>query len=102
MEVGKSARDIIKQLYEWNKIDVLEGYVQKDHVHLVLTIPPKCSVSEIVDFLKNNSAIKMLDNYLDLKKRYRNKHFWAKRYCVSTVGLDGVQIRKYVKTNLLH
>jgi len=50
MEAGKSARDIIKQLYEWKKIDVLEGYVQKDHVHLVLTIPPKCSVSEIVVF----------------------------------------------------
>ncbi len=99
-EVGWSARDIIKQLCEWKKIEVLEGNVQKDHVHLVLSIPPKYSVSEMVGFLKGKSAIKMFDKYLDLKKRYWGRHFWAKGYCVSTVGLDEEQIRKYVRWQL--
>jgi putative transposase len=99
-EVGRSARDIIKQLCEWKKIEVLEGNVQKDHVHLVLSMPPKYSVSEMVGFLKGKSAIKMFDKYLDLKKRYWGRHFWAKGYCVSTVGLDEEQIRKYVRWQL--
>ncbi len=67
-DVGRSARDIIKQLCEWKKIEILEGNVQKDHVHLVLSIPPKYSVSEMVGFVKGKSAIKMFDRYLDLKK----------------------------------
>ena len=99
-EVGRSARDIIKQLCEWKKIEVLEGNVQKDHVHLVLSMPPKYSVSEMVGFLKGKSAIKMFDKYLDLKKRYWGRHFWAKGYCVSTVGLNEEQIRKYVRWQL--
>ncbi len=74
--------------------------MQKDHVHLVLSIPPKYSVSEMVGFLKGKSAIKMFDKYLDLKKRYWGRHFWAKGYCVSTVGLDEEQIRKYVRWQL--
>lgn len=74
--------------------------MQKDHVHLVLSVPPKYSVSEMVGFLKGKSAIKMFDKYLDLKKRYWGRHFWAKGYCVSTVGLDEEQIRKYVRWQL--
>jgi putative transposase len=99
-EVGRSARDIIKQLCEWKKIEVLEGNVQKDHVHLVLSIQPKYSVSEMVGFLKGKSAIKMFDKYLDLKKWYWGRHFRAKGYCVSTVGLNEEQIRKYVRWQL--
>ena len=99
-EVGMSARDIIKQLCEWKKIEILEGNVQRDHIHLVLSIPPKYSVSEMIGFLKGKSAIKMFDRYLDLKKRYWGRHFWAKGYCVSTVGLDEEQIRKYVRWQL--
>ena len=82
------------------KIEILEGNVQRDHIHLVLSIPPKYSVSEMIGFLKGKSAIKMFDRYLDLKKRYWGRHFWAKGYCVSTVGLDEEQIRKYVRWQL--
>ncbi|KAA3603971.1 MAG: IS200/IS605 family transposase [Candidatus Scalindua sp. AMX11] len=99
-EVVMLARDIIKQLCEWKKIEILEGNVQRDHIHLVLSIPPKYSVSEMIGFLKGKSAIKMFDWYLDLKKRYWGRHFWAKGYCVSTVGLDEEQIRKYVRWQL--
>ncbi len=93
----KSVGEILQQLCEWKKLEVLEMNVQDDHVHLVLSIPPKNSVSEVVGFLKGKCAIKIFDRHLELKKRYWGRHFWAKGYCVSTVGLDEKRIRKYVK-----
>jgi putative transposase len=99
-EVGESVRDIIKQLCEWKKVEILEGNVQIDHIHLVLSFPPKYSISEVVGFLKGKSAIKMFDMHNELKKRYWGRHFWTKGYCVSTVGLDEEQIRKYVRWQL--
>jgi putative transposase len=89
--------DILRQLCEWKKIEILEESIQSDHVHLVLSIPPKYSVSDVVGFLKGKSAIKVFDIHVELKKRYWGRHFWAKGYCVSTVGLDEEKIRKYVK-----
>ena len=99
-EIGKSVRDIIRQLCEWKKIEILEGNIQVDHIHLVLEIPPKYSISEAVGFLKGKSAIKVFDFHLELKKRYWGRHFWSKGYCVSTVGLDEAQIREYVRHQL--
>ena len=95
-EVGKSLRAIIRQLCEWKQIEILAGNVQIDHIHLVISFPPKYSVAEVVGFLKGKSAIKLFDRHLDLKKRYWGRHFWAKGYCVSTVGLNEEQIKKYV------
>ena len=99
-KVGESIRDIIKQLCEWKKVEILEGNVQADHIHLVLSFPPKYSISEVVGFLKGKSAIKIFDMHGELKKRYWGRHFWAKGYGVSTVALDEEQIRKYVRWQL--
>jgi putative transposase len=99
-DIGKSVRDIVKQLCEWKGIEILAGNVQADHIHLVLTIPPKYSVSDMVGFLKGKSAIKVFDMHPELKRRYWGRHFWAKGYCVSTVGLDEEEIKKYVKLQL--
>ena len=99
-EVGRSVRDILKQLCEWKNVEILEGNVQVDHIHLVLSFPSKYSISEMVGFLKGKSAIKIFDTHLDLKKRYWGRHFWAKGYCVSTVGLDEKRIREYVRWQL--
>ena len=96
-ELRKSLWEIIVQLCEWKKLEILSCNIQEDHVHLVLSIPPKNSVSEIVGFLKGKSAIKIFDHHSSLKKRYWGCHFWAKGYCVSTVGLDEEKIKKYVK-----
>ncbi|MBW1690638.1 MAG: IS200/IS605 family transposase [Deltaproteobacteria bacterium] len=98
--LGLSVRGIIKQLCEWKKVEILEGNVQIDHIHLVLSILPKYLVSELVGFLKGKSAIKIFDMHLELKRRYWGRHFWAKGYCVGTVGLDEEQIRKYVRWQL--
>ena len=95
-EVGKSLRAIIRQLCEWKQIEILAGNVQIDHIHLVISFPPKYSVAEVMGFLKGKSAIKLFDRHMDLKKRYWGRHFWAKGYCVSTVGLNEEQIKKYV------
>lgn len=99
-EIGRSLREIIRQLCEWKKIEILEGNIQVDHIHLVLEIPPKYSVSEAVGFIKGKSAIKIFDYHHELKKRYWGRHFWSKGYCVSTVGLDEEQIRRYVRHQL--
>ena len=99
-ELAKTVREIIKQLCEWKKVEILEGNVQVEHIHMVLSFPPKYSVSEVVGFLKSKSAIKVFDLHLEFKKRYWGRHFWSKGYCVSTVGLDEEQIRKYVRWQL--
>jgi putative transposase len=98
--LGRSVREILRQLCEWKRVEILAGSVQIDHIHLVLSIPPKYAVSELVGFLKGKSAIKIFDLHLELKRRYWGRHFWAKGYCVSTVGLDEEQIRKYVRWQL--
>jgi putative transposase len=95
-QLGKTLREILRQLCEWKKIEILAGNIQSDHVHLVICIPPKYAIAEVIGFLKGKSAIKMFDRHTDLKKRYWGRHFWAKGYCVSTVGLDEEKIKKYM------
>jgi len=99
-ELGKSVRSVLRELCDWKHIEILSGDVQIDHVHLVLSIPPKYSVSEAVGFLKGKSAIKIFDMHHELKQRYWGRHFWARGYCVSTVGLNEEEIKKYVRWQL--
>ena len=101
-DVGRSVRDFIRQLCEWQKFEIMAGRVMSDHIHLVLSIPPKYAVSDAVGFIKGKSAIKMFDKHRDLKKRYWGRHFWAKGYCVSTIGLNEKQIKEYVEKQLEH
>lgn len=96
-ELGRSLRAILRQLCEWRQIEILEGNIQVDHIHLVLSIPPKYSIAEAIGFLKGKSAIKIFDMHHELKRRYWGRHFWSKGYCVSTIGLDEDQIRQYVR-----
>jgi putative transposase len=78
--------------------EIVEINVQRDHVHLIAMIPPKISVSEYMGRTKGKSAIRVFSVFRDLRqKRYWGNHFWSPGYCVSTVGVDEEQIRKYVK-----
>jgi putative transposase len=95
--VATVSRGDIATVMRLEKLGILEMNIQEDHVHMVLSIPPKFSVSEVVGFLKGKCAIKIFDKHLELKRRYWGRHFWAKGYCVSTVGLDEEKVRKYVK-----
>ena len=68
-----------------------------DHVHLLLSIPPKYSVSQIMGYLKGKSAMMIFERHANLKYKFGNRHFWAKGYYVSTVGLNTVTIQKYIR-----
>ena len=88
----------IKSICEWKRLEILELNVQSDHVHIVLNVPPKLSISRVMGILKGKTAIKLFKSYPGLKKKpYWGNHFWARGYCSSTVGLDEDKIRKYVK-----
>ena len=77
-------------------VEVLELSVQPDHVRLVVSIPPKYAVSSFMGYLKGKLAIRLFGQYEKLGRRYWGRHLWSRGYCVSTVGLDENQIRKYV------
>ena len=88
----------VRMLCEWKSCEVQELNVQDDHVHFLVSVPPKVSISKLMGTLKGKLAIKLFKSYPDLKKKpYWGNHFWARGYFVSTVGLDEEMIRKYVK-----
>ena len=96
--VAKFVEETIRSLCEWKSIDILELNVREDHVHAVISIPPKLSISEVMGILKGKTAIKLFKSYPALKRKpYWGNHFWSRGYCVSTVGLDENKIRRYVK-----
>ena len=78
-------------------VEVLEVNVQPEHVHLVVSVPPKYAVSQYLGFLKGKLALSLFDQYPELRKRYWGQHVWSKGYCVSTIGLDEERILKYVR-----
>ncbi len=88
----------IPMLLKWKSSELIEMNIQKDHIHLIVSVPPKISISTLMGTLKGKTAIKIFKSYPQLKvKSYWGNHFWAKGYCVDTVGLDEEKIRKYVK-----
>ena len=76
---------------------MLELNVQVDHVHLVLSVPPKYAISNVMGFLKGKLALRLFHQFEYLGKRYWGRHLWSRGYCVSTIGLDEERIRKYVQ-----
>ena len=97
-EVAEYMRQQIYRLCrQKDGVEVLELQVQLDHVHLVVSIPPKYAISNFMGFLKGKLATRMFASYERLRRRYWGQHFWSRGYCVSSIGLDEEQIRKYVK-----
>ncbi len=90
--VGEIIRDLCRQ----RKIEILEGHLMPDHIHMCLEIPPKYSVAHTLGFLKGKSAVRIHRTVLKAK-RATGLHFWARGYCVSTVGLDEETIRQYIR-----
>lgn len=88
---------IIKDLCKWKGIEIVEGHMMSDHVHLLLSIPPKYSVSQIMGYLKGKSAMMIFERHSNLKYKFGNRHFWAEGYYVSTVGLNTATIQKYIR-----
>ena len=88
---------IIKDLSKWKGIEIVEGHMMSDHVHLLLSIPPKYSISQIMGYLKGKSAMMIFEKHANLKYKFGNRHFWAEGYYVSTVGLNTATIQKYIR-----
>jgi putative transposase len=97
-EIGEWVKtEIIKLLSQKDGIEIIEMNVQPDHVHLVVWIPPKYAISQVMGYLKGKLAIRMFQRYEKLGKRFWGRHLWGRGYCVSTVGIDEERIRKYVR-----
>ena len=93
-EVRDSVREVVRKLCQYKGVDILEGAVCSDHVHICVKIPPKLSVAEFMGYLKGKSALMLFDRYPSYRQKGRN--FWARGYYVDTVGRNEKQIRKYI------
>ena len=90
--VGQIIRDLCRQ----KGVELLEGHLKSDHIHMCLSVPSKFSIAFVIGFLKGKSAVRIHRNLLK-SNRTKGLHFWARGYCVSTVGLDEETIRKYIR-----
>ena len=100
---GKIRADIgqiLRKLCEYKRVEILEAQACPDHIHMVVSIPPKLSVSQFVGYLKGKSALMIFDRHANLKYKYGNRQFWCKGYYVDTVGRNEKAIREYVKNQL--
>ena len=90
-------KDVFKQLCAYKGVEIIEGHLMADHVHLLVSIPPKISVSSFMGYLKGKSALMMFDRHANLKYKFGNRHFWAEGYYVSTVGFNEATVKKYIQ-----
>jgi len=93
IEIGK----ILRTLCERNGIEIIEANACKDHIHMLVSIPPKMSVSKAMGILKGKSALMIFDRFANLKYKYGNRHFWCRGYFVDTVGRNKTAIQKYIQ-----
>ena len=90
-------QEIIGRLCQYKGVKIIEGHLMSDHVHLLLMIPPKMSISTFMGYLKGKSTMMLFERHANLKYKLGNRNFWATGYYVSTVGLNEATIRKYIR-----
>ena len=93
----KGIGGILRQLCQQHGVELVEGNTRAEHVHMCLSIPPKYSVANTVGFLKGKSAIRIHREFMGRERNFTGYHFWARGYCVSTVGLDETKVREYIR-----
>ena len=100
---GKIKSDIgmmLRKLCEYKGIEIIEAEACKDHIHMLVSIPPKYSVSQIMGYLKGKSSLMIFEKYANLKYKYGNRHFWCRGYYVDTVGRNKKAIEQYIRNQL--
>ena len=97
-----SLREILRRLCEYKGDKNIEGELMADHVHILVIIPPKISVSSFMGYLKGKSVLMVFDKHANLKYKFGNRHFWSEGYYVSTVGLNEATVKKYIREQELH
>lgn len=95
-DIGK----ILRKLCEYKKVEIIEANACPDHIHMLVSIPPKISVSSFMGYLKGKSSLMIFDRHANLKYKYGNRHFWCRGYYVSTVGRNKNAIEQYIKKQL--
>ena len=91
---------MLRKLCEYKGIEILEAEACKDHIHMLVSIPPKYSVSQIMGYLKGKSSLMIFEKYANLKYKYGNRHFWCRGYYVDTVGRNKKAIENYIRNQL--
>ena len=99
-EKRKEIREILRTLCKWKGVEVIEGEICPDHIHILVSIPPKISVSGFMGYLKGKSSLIIFQKYGNMKFAYRNREFWCKGYYVDTVGKNTKAIKEYIATQL--
>ena len=94
--------EIFKRLCSYKGVEIIEGHMMPDHVHMLLSIPPKIAVSTFIGYLKGKSALQMFDKHANLKYKFGNRNFWAEGYYASTVGLNEATVKKYIAEQEKH
>ncbi|WP_287448297.1 IS200/IS605 family transposase [Anaerovibrio sp.] len=93
-------RDILRTLCEWKGVEIIEGEICPDHVHLMVSVPPKLSISSFMGYLKGKSSLMIFKKYGNMKFAYRNREFWCRGYYVDTVGKNTKAIKEYIANQL--
>jgi putative transposase len=96
-QIRRELGDIFHRLAKQKESDIEEGHIMVDHVHMMISIPPKYSVSQVVGYIKGKSAIHIARAYMGRQRNYVGHHFWARGYFASTVGRDEQVIREYIR-----
>ena len=91
---------MLRKLCEYKGIEIIEAEACKDHIHMLVSIPPKYSVSQIMGYLKGKSSLMIFEKYANLKYKYGNRHFWCRGYYVDTVGRNKKVIEQYIRNQL--
>lgn len=99
-DIRKDIGVILRKLCEQKKVEIHEAELCKDHVHMLVSIPPNLSVSQFVGYLKGKSSLMIFDRHANLKYRYGNRHFWCRGYYVDTVGKNEKKIAEYIRQQL--
>ena len=89
--------DVFRALAEQKESRIEEGHLMPDHVHMMISIPPKYSVAQVVGFIKGKSAIHIARNYTEQRRNFVGQHFWARGYFVTTLGRDEAAVREYIR-----
>ena len=93
-------REILRKLCEWKGVKIIEGEVCPDHIHMLVSTPPKMSVSGFMGYLKGKSTLMIFERHANLKYKYGNRHFWCRGYYVDTVGKNAKKIQEYIQNQL--
>ena len=91
---------MLRKLCEYKGVEIIEAEACKDHIHMLISIPPKYSVAQIMGYLKGKSSLMIYEKYANLKYKYGNRHFWCRGYYVSTVGRNRRAVEQYIRNQL--